>query len=74
MGVSTADDPEEEKKQKTFKGILNKLTPDNYEKLKQQILAVQITHQKTLEGFINQIFDKALTETTFSEMYANLCK
>lgn len=30
--------------------------------------------QQTLEGFINQIFDKALTETTFAEMYANLCK
>ncbi|GIL90582.1 hypothetical protein Vretifemale_18213 [Volvox reticuliferus] len=73
-GISTAEDPEEEKKQKTFKGILNKLTPDNYDKLKQQILAVPITHQKTLEGFINQIFDKALIETTFSEMYANLCK
>ncbi|GIL68831.1 hypothetical protein Vafri_22062 [Volvox africanus] len=73
-GISTAEDPEEEKKQKTFKGILNKLTPDNYDKLKQQILSVPITHQKTLEGFINQIFDKALIETTFSEMYANLCK
>lgn len=45
-GVTTAEDPEEEKKQKTFKGILNKLTPDNYEKLKLQILDVQITHQK----------------------------
>ncbi|PNH07086.1 Eukaryotic translation initiation factor 4G, partial [Tetrabaena socialis] len=94
VGVSVAEDPEEDKKQKTFKGILNKLTPDSYDKLKQQILAVPITHQMTLEAFINQIFptralaplpatletfinqifDKALIETTFSEMYANLCK
>lgn len=48
-GMSIAEDPEEEKKQKTFKGILNKLTPDNYEKLKLQILAVQITHQKVVD-------------------------
>lgn len=27
---------------------------------------------KTLSGFINQIFDKALTETHFAELYADL--
>ncbi len=119
--MSLSEDPEEEKRQKAFKGILNKLTPDNYERLLEQILAVKIAHQEvgaercqgitrmctgqavgrpserealwrcrprrrshlgprprrafqTLAGLINQVFDKALTETTFSEMYASLCK
>jgi translation initiation factor 4G len=40
--------------------------------LKLQILEVGITHQKTLEGLIDQIFDKALTETNFCEMYAQV--
>jgi translation initiation factor 4G len=31
------DDPEEEQKQKAFKGILNKLTPDNFEKLSERV-------------------------------------
>lgn len=38
-----------------------------------QILDVGITQQKTLEGLIEQVFDKALTETNFCEMYAKLC-
>jgi hypothetical protein len=37
VGKILSDDPEEEKKQKAFKGILNKLTPDNFEKLQQQV-------------------------------------
>ncbi len=38
-----------------------------------QILAVGITHRKTLEGLIDQIFDKALTETGFCEMWVWGC-
>ncbi len=64
---------EEEKKQRSFKGILNKLTIDNFEKLSSQILDVGIVDRRTLEGLIDQIFDKALIETGFCEMYAQLC-
>ncbi|KHG17175.1 Eukaryotic translation initiation factor 4G -like protein [Gossypium arboreum] len=46
---------EEESKQRQLKAILNKLTPQNFEKL------------------FEQIFDKALMEPTFCEMYANFC-
>ncbi|GKV12697.1 hypothetical protein SLEP1_g23815 [Rubroshorea leprosula] len=64
---------EEEAKQRQLKGILNKLTPQNFDKLFEQVKAVNIDNASTLTGVISQIFDKALTEPTFCEMYANFC-
>lgn len=64
---------EEEAKQRQLKAILNKLTPQNFEKLFEQVKAVNIDNAVTLTGVINQIFDKALMEPTFCEMYANFC-
>ncbi|CAJ1779180.1 unnamed protein product [Sphenostylis stenocarpa] len=64
---------EEEAKQRQLKGILNKLTPQNFEKLFDQVRAVNIDNEITLNGVISQIFEKALMEPTFCEMYANFC-
>ncbi|KAJ1408068.1 MIF4G-like, type 3 [Sesbania bispinosa] len=64
---------EEEAKQRQLKGILNKLTPQNFEKLFEQVKAVNIDNAVTLTGVISQIFEKALMEPTFCEMYANFC-
>ncbi|OMO69693.1 MIF4G-like, type 3 [Corchorus capsularis] len=64
---------EEEAKQRQIKAILNKLTPQNFEKLFEQVKAVNIDNAGTLTGVISQIFDKALMEPTFCEMYANFC-
>ncbi|XP_073122289.1 eukaryotic translation initiation factor 4G-like [Henckelia pumila] len=64
---------EEEAKQRQLKSILNKLTPQNFEKLFEQVKQVNIDNFVTLSGVISQIFDKALTEPTFCEMYANFC-
>ncbi|CAG9459982.1 unnamed protein product [Pedinophyceae sp. YPF-701] len=74
IGQVSGDDPEEEKRQKTFKSLLNKLTPDNFEKLLDKILNVEMPQKVTLVGLVDQIFDKALTETTFSDLYAQLCE
>ncbi|KAH7659218.1 Translation initiation factor 4F ribosome/mRNA-bridging subunit (eIF-4G) protein [Dioscorea alata] len=60
-------------KQRQLKSILNKLTPQNFEKLFAQVKAVNIDNPVTLKGVISQIFDKALTEPTFCEMYADFC-
>jgi len=54
VGKLRTDDPEEEKKQKDFKSMLNKLTPNNQEKLLQKFLAVGITQAKTLRNLIDQ--------------------
>ncbi|KAK9121115.1 hypothetical protein Syun_018732 [Stephania yunnanensis] len=70
--VGKASD-EEESKQRQLKGILNKLTPQNFDKLFEQVKAVNIDNADTLAGVIAQIFDKALMEPTFCEMYANFC-
>ncbi|KAK4397089.1 Eukaryotic translation initiation factor 4G [Sesamum angolense] len=64
---------EEEAKQRQLKAILNKLTPQNFEKLFQQVKQVNIDNVVTLTGVISQIFDKALMEPTFCEMYADFC-
>ncbi|KAK4416089.1 Eukaryotic translation initiation factor 4G [Sesamum alatum] len=64
---------EEEAKQRRLKAILNKLTPQNFEKLFQQVKQVNIDNVVTLTGVISQIFDKALMEPTFCEMYADFC-
>lgn len=64
---------EEQAKQRQLKAILNKLTPQNFEKLFEQVKQVNIDNDITLTGVISQIFDKALMEPTFCEMYANFC-
>ncbi|XP_017218527.1 eukaryotic translation initiation factor 4G [Daucus carota subsp. sativus] len=64
---------EEQAKQRQLKGILNKLTPQNFERLFEQVKQVNIDNAGTLTGVISQIFDKALMEPTFCEMYANFC-
>ncbi|XP_073001015.1 eukaryotic translation initiation factor 4G-like isoform X1 [Typha latifolia] len=64
---------QEQAKQRQLKAILNKLTPQNFEKLFTQVKEVNIDNPVTLSGVISQIFDKALTEPTFCEMYANFC-
>ncbi|XP_069144686.1 eukaryotic translation initiation factor 4G-like isoform X1 [Solanum lycopersicum] len=63
----------EEAKRRHLKAILNKLTPQNFEKLFEQVKEVNIDSATTLAGVISQIFDKALMEPTFCEMYANFC-
>ena len=39
-----------------------------------QIKTVEVKDATTLTGLIDQIFDKALFETTFCALYASLCK
>ncbi|KAK4744833.1 hypothetical protein SAY87_011145 [Trapa incisa] len=63
----------EQAKQWQLKAILNKLTPENSEWLFKQVIEVGIDNAVTLAGLTLQIFDKALMEPTFCEMYANLC-
>ena len=65
---------EEERKQRSFKSILNKLTPQNFEKLLEKVLDEGISTAQTLIGLIAQLFDKALTEPTFAELYATMCQ
>ncbi|KAL6749240.1 hypothetical protein V8C86DRAFT_2852062 [Haematococcus lacustris] len=74
IGAVRGDDPVEEKKQKEILATLNKVTPNTLEKLTDHIINdVKLEDQVTLEGLIDKIFDKALTDTHFSEMYSTMC-
>ncbi|KAK6630223.1 hypothetical protein RUM43_015016 [Polyplax serrata] len=68
---------QEDRKQVIYRkvqGILNKLTPEKFEKLSDDILAVDLNSPQILKGVILLIFKKALGEPKYSYMYAQLCK
>lgn len=64
---------EKDKVLRTVKGILNKLTPEKFEVLLDQLLNAGIDSAEILKGVISLVFDKAVLEPTFCPMYAELC-
>ncbi|KMS93746.1 hypothetical protein BVRB_028380, partial [Beta vulgaris subsp. vulgaris] len=60
---------------KKLKGILNKLTVDKFDQLSQQFVQLVLTGCPTLVELreaVQLVFDKALEEMTFSDMYTKL--
>ncbi|XP_076471182.1 eukaryotic translation initiation factor 4 gamma 2-like [Babylonia areolata] len=55
------------------RGILNKLTPEKFDKLSLELLNVGIDSPVILKGVILLIFEKALEEPKYSKLYAQLC-
>ncbi|XP_077591404.1 eukaryotic translation initiation factor 4 gamma 2b [Stigmatopora nigra] len=55
------------------RGILNKLTPDKFDKLCLELLNVGVDSKLVLKGIILLIVDKALEEPKYSSLYAQLC-
>jgi len=56
-----------------IRGILNKLTVEKYEALRDEIFAIEILNTTMLNGLITLIFEKATDEPSFSFLYARLC-
>lgn len=56
------------------RGILNKLTPENFLKLGDDLLQIDLNSNVILRGVIHLIFEKAVDEQKYSSMYAQLCK
>jgi hypothetical protein len=54
------------------KGILNKLTPENFDRLLQQVLDI-VNDAEVLHATIRLVFENAVAQPTFSFMYAQLC-
>nr|XP_022920525.1 eukaryotic translation initiation factor 4 gamma 3 isoform X3 [Onthophagus taurus] len=75
--TSSGEQPEEDKKThelyKKVRGILNKLTPQKFDALLQQIKNLQIDTSDRLQGVIDLVFEKAVDEPNFSVSYANMC-
>ncbi|KIZ04763.1 Eukaryotic initiation factor iso-4F subunit p82-34 [Monoraphidium neglectum] len=57
---------------RSVKGILNKLTPEKFDRLLAQLLSV-ITNAAILKATIALVFESAVAQPTFCAMYADLC-
>lgn len=62
----------EERSVRQVKGVLNKLTPEKFERLLQQLLEV-ITTADVLKQTITLVFENAVEQPTYCAMYADLC-
>ena len=54
-GQVEGDNPEELKKQKAIKGSLNKITPEKFDKILADIIAVGYETEETESGLIDQV-------------------
>lgn len=59
---------------KAVKAILNKLTPQKFDKLTKQVLTLKIDNEEKLKGCIDILFEKAIDEPTFSIAYGTMAK
>ncbi|CAF1002808.1 unnamed protein product [Adineta steineri] len=57
-----------------IRSILNKLTPQTYDKLLQKLDELELDRYERLQGMIDIFFFKAVEEPKFCFMYANLCE
>jgi len=58
---------------RAIKGILNKITPEKFDRLMEQLLECGIDNAATLAETISIVFDKAIWEPGFCGMYADVC-
>ncbi|XP_042879655.1 eukaryotic translation initiation factor 4 gamma 3-like [Penaeus japonicus] len=58
---------------KKLRSLLNKLTPEKFEKITGQIIELPVDSVERLSVFVDLIFEKAIFEHAFSSTYARLC-
>ncbi|XP_061878591.1 eukaryotic translation initiation factor 4 gamma 1a isoform X5 [Entelurus aequoreus] len=58
---------------KRLRSILNKLTPQKFQELMKQVRELAIDSEERLKGAIDLIFEKAISEPSFSVAYAKMC-
>ncbi|XP_064459583.1 eukaryotic translation initiation factor 4 gamma 3-like isoform X2 [Ornithodoros turicata] len=71
---STTEDVGAEDLYRKVRGILNKLTPQKFQSLVEQVRNLEINSEERLNRVIDLVFEKALDEPNFSVPYANMCK
>lgn len=59
---------------KTFRSVLNKLTPQKFDTLIAKVRKLNIDTKERLIGVINLVFEKAIDEPNFSVAYALMCR
>lgn len=55
LGRLMSEDPEEEERQRQYKSLLNKLTPEKYETILDKMMTIEVTQPLTLYGLIDQV-------------------
>ena len=73
FGLLTMEDPIKILEQ-NFQAILNKLTPQNFDKLVAEFKMLKIDTVPKLEACVELIFEKAVDEHEFSQSYARMCE
>ncbi|CAI5718913.1 unnamed protein product [Hyaloperonospora brassicae] len=58
---------------KNVNGIMNKMTREKFERLAGQLTSINMESLEMLQAVIKIIFDKAVGEPHFCDMYADLC-
>lgn len=56
-----------------IKGILNKLTFKNFDKLSKDLYNIEITNSDLASDVMKVVYDKVLFEPSFGELYSTLC-
>lgn len=59
--------------EKKVKGILNKMTKEKFDKLSTQLSEIPIQSYDMLDMMIHNVYEKAIDEPSFGDMYADLC-
>ncbi|KAK6621848.1 hypothetical protein RUM44_001655 [Polyplax serrata] len=70
----TEEEAETEALYKRVRGILNKLTPEKFDRLVAQVQELPIDNSERLSGVIDLVFKKAVDEPSFSVAYAQMCR
>ena len=70
----TDEEREVQETSKMIRSFLNKLTIDNYVTLLKEVKDFNIDTTVKLEIVVNILFEKSITEGTYSAIYAKLCK
>eukprot|EP00934_Nitzschia_sp_Nitz4_P002866 Nitzschia sp. Nitz4//scaffold23_size168460//46245//49725//NITZ4_002210-RA/size168460-snap-gene-0.153-mRNA-1//-1//CDS//3329543608//2856//frame0 len=59
--------------EKAIKSILNKMTKEKFDRLSTQMCDIPISSYEVLALMIGNVFEKAVDEPTFGDMYGDLC-
>jgi hypothetical protein len=59
--------------EKKVKGILNKMTKENFARLCDQMCEIPVTSHDILTMMISNVYEKAIDEPSFGEIYGDLC-
>ncbi|KAL0277381.1 UNVERIFIED_CONTAM: hypothetical protein PYX00_004693 [Menopon gallinae] len=69
----TEEEIKTEELYKRVRGVLNKLTPEKFSTLVEQLKVLPIDNHERLQGVIDLVFEKAVDEPSFSVAYAQMC-